>query len=234
MKILKKNEAIAEVAKQKREQIDEGIALATKVDLLRSTIGNLEQQHTQYIAGMKDSLEKEIEPLKREKESLKFEVESARKELVRLRMPLDDEWKRVKEEAAGIMDKTLALNMREHYLIEAEQDIKNEREGIKVERAALISLRDDAIEDTVLAGDIKAEAERVLRKAKIDSEHKIDALSKKEKELHAREKEVSYREVDVSSRETLVTQRTTDLDNKERFINDKYETLQRTISRIKQ
>lgn len=80
MKILKKSEILSVKNKQTKDQIDEGVAIAKRIDELRATLAKIEKQHSDYIAGMKEQLEKEIAGLIKQKRDLEHDIGNKRAE----------------------------------------------------------------------------------------------------------------------------------------------------------
>lgn len=66
MKLLPKSQVLANVNEQKRLQIEEGVILAKKVDALRQTLLDLEDQQRKFIEGQRAVLERELGQLNRE------------------------------------------------------------------------------------------------------------------------------------------------------------------------
>lgn len=60
MKLLRKSAVDAQAALQRKNQIDEGIALAGKIDALRKTLGDVELQHRNFLAGMEADLKDKL------------------------------------------------------------------------------------------------------------------------------------------------------------------------------
>ena len=66
MKLLPKSQVHAQVNEQRRQQIDEGMILAKKVDALRQTLAELEEQQRKFSEGTKRELERETQELHEE------------------------------------------------------------------------------------------------------------------------------------------------------------------------
>lgn len=81
---------MSEAVRQRKEQIDEGLELAKKIDALRITYLDLQKQYSEYVSQMKSVLEKEVGKITRERDALKAEVSQLNKDKDRLRKILDD------------------------------------------------------------------------------------------------------------------------------------------------
>lgn len=74
MQLIKKSVVQNELAQQKKQQIDEGVKIAGKVDLLRRTLADLEDQQTKFIEKSRLELEKQTKDLHAQVEYLKKEI----------------------------------------------------------------------------------------------------------------------------------------------------------------
>ncbi len=233
MKILKKSEALTEANKQKQDQIDEGTAIATRVDTLRRTLADVQKQHEDYIAGMKAQLDKVINPLIVQRDGLLSEIDHAKAELARLRLPLDKEWSDVNLKRAELDDMERELVLKEQDLVKAEADIDVSRGEVFEDRNITAELVREAYKNVQDTHALKEEAEIMLTKAEAHKTEVERILEVRELDVLAKEKELGYRDRNLDNRENLVVARSIELDAKEKFINDKYETLERTINRLK-
>lgn len=228
MKILKKSEANAEAARLKRQQIDEGMELAQRIDGLRRTRAEVEAQHAEYAKGLRASLEREIAPLVETRNELQVQVSAARRELEKLRVPLDGEWASARAQRTQLESDRTDLDAREIAVSNSEELVRTESKAVADERRAVSQLRAEADSELAVASDAKGEAYRILKNAKVASEASSEAMLKRERAVSESETRVALREADAQNREDSIYKRNKALDDRERFINDKYQTLLRT------
>jgi SMC interacting uncharacterized protein involved in chromosome segregation len=98
MKLRPKSQIDAQVASQRKAQIDEGVRIAQKVDALRETLSMLEAQHEQYIAGMKGELDRQTSDRVQRIAELESEIRELEEKRKLLLAPLDEAWAEVRTE----------------------------------------------------------------------------------------------------------------------------------------
>lgn len=74
MKILKKQIINTQIAEHRRQQIEEGLSLAKKIDALRNELLELQKKRTDFIEGTKSELQQQLKSLYQEKEKLEEEI----------------------------------------------------------------------------------------------------------------------------------------------------------------
>lgn len=185
MKILKKNETTTEVAKHRKEQIDEGIILAKKIDNLRDTLSKLEKQHSDFIGGMKEQLERETGGLQSRIKSQKDELVLLEEKRIKLSSPIDltEEWTSVRRLKQELVDREIDLINRESKV---EELLKRETDIVESSKKSAEYLNESrSIYETTDLLRRKME-DRKLKSDKIIDE-KIKELTTKEENLEARE-----------------------------------------------
>lgn len=232
MKLLDKKTISNDLAKQKKLQIDEGIKLATKVDVLRETsvkeAGNLERFRKETIAAVQVEIDVEI----RKRDTLKDEIKILEEKKRVAQIPLDAEWAKVQEEQIKLLkdkqvwgEKSDILKEREEEIIRAEQIVEGEKQradDLNRRASENFARSENTLKDAhENAADMRNTAQAVLSGA----EYREIVVEKKEKNLEVREEEVAEVWQKVRLKET-------DLANRERTLKDKYETLERTIKRL--
>jgi chromosome segregation ATPase len=233
VKVLKKDEIQAQIARDQKQKIDDSVAIEQKADQARRDFASLQTQHQTFIAGMKGSMERELEPLRREKADLIFTIGHARTELAQLRQPLDAEWKDVTEKKAEVELFLKELNQRESDLVKGEREIEREKSIIEADRKEVIALKEEAVADMNISDDMKAEAGRILSNAKTESEKRMAEADERERQVVQWEIEATTKEIGLNDRYQELNVRERVLNERERFINDKYATFERTVNRLK-
>jgi|ERR1035437_1421037 DNA repair exonuclease SbcCD ATPase subunit len=218
---------------ERKADIDQGIVLARSVDELRSRKLTLEQSFEVWRKGASEAIQKELDILSQEKETLKTEIVNAKELRDSLLVPLDDKWKEVNDEVSR-----LALKDENLKYLEEELKIKlNEVENTK----HLIGIKlDNLSSDEIEVSQTKHQISRLKVKAISELLKATNIRERQEEEYEFKMNEVSNlkSQYDVALqtmeiRESQVEAKEKDLSNRERALQDKYETLQRTINRTK-
>lgn len=224
MKLLKKSIIQSDLAFQRKQQIDEGILIAQKVDALRQTLASLESQHKRFVEGTKRELEKEIQSLVLDIQNFKVEILSLKEKREKLLEPLTVEWKLVRDKALENQNISDALDSKMFKIVEKEQKViaqgikakevlarinSRERELLKIyERAA------DNEKDTEVAlkeaESIRAKATKHFEDTNVNllNRESVVAISEREIEIERKQIESDKSEL-VKARIQLADQRKT-------------------------
>lgn len=233
MKILAKKAIDVQVTAQKKAQIDEGVAIATKIDALRQTLLSLEAQHKNFIDGMKDSLNIETKYLIEKIANLKLEISNLEEEREKLLIPLTSAWDSVNERDSILQVKEKEVDRREKVLIplevkatEREEKTKEAFSRIKVRERELIKVYDSA-------ETLKKEAEDINKQVVIGKERSEKDIETRYSVLKTKEEQAQYSLEFYESKKSVLDARERELNQKETLINDRYQTLLRTQARLK-
>lgn len=221
-----------QIAKERKAQIDEGVALARKVDALRETLGNLEAQQTSFLNGMQSELHNRTNHLIEKIAGMERDVldlEEKRKELLK---PLSNEWAEVNMKRAEIDSIKLILDKNLSKTAEKEQKLTLLGNGIK-ERLSRIKVRERELDKVYLSADeVKNDIENI----------KLDILKQKESQIISFEqanKKLLQREKDIESRQFTLDNRLEQIEIAEKEIKeekirllDQRQTLERAMARI--
>lgn len=233
MRLLPKSVIHTELASQKKKQIDEGLMIARKVDVLRETLTSLEQQHKEFVGGMKSELKAQTQPLIDEIAERKQIVEKLKLRREELLVPLTKEWNEVnskRKELDGIAD-----------------DMSEERKLLK-KAQGILDARLKKEKDTVFKiNTIRNEIQKVLTKEKENEDRSQKALKLAEvtrdktlKECTERTQAINTRDAKVAVREREVELYKLTLDADYKFVDeekkrllDQRATLERAFKRLK-
>lgn len=217
-KLLDKRIVSAEVATQKKRQIDEGIRIAKKVDALRETKQEEEQNLDRFREENIRRVQIEIDAKIRERDELRREVENLHGERLRLIAPLDEEWAKVNEKSAELeqigiklaeIDASLLERGKVLEGLEKEKNDALERAKSKEERATkalekATHTQQEADERyTSLVGQANKVLEEATKREKGVEQREINAdmfefrLKDKERSQQAKEEELTMREVQL-------------------------------------
>lgn len=216
MKILPRKLDIDKAKTNERKiQIDEGVALAGKIDFLRETALKEEKNLLEWRTNNIEKVKKEIEDYLTVRDNLQKQTEAAEVHRKKLLEPLDEEWRLINQE------KTEFTKQKESIFISSEQlkleqakvgeakkklqdiieRIKNKEHETEKAKSEAISLKEMAQREYEIARSERAEQtsahERKLLEAdQIKKEYEV-ALTI----IEVREREVNEKEADIIIRE---------------------------------
>lgn len=226
MKLLDKKSVNADLAHQKKLQIDEGVKLATKVDVLRETVikeeGNLQRFRGETI----QFVQKEIDEKIQERNLLEKGNVFLREERIRLSAPIDltEAWEEVKAGKAEITSWKDSLSEKEVRMIARESDVVDAEQSL-TKRAETITRKEKLIERTLTGAQEKFEKASVtLEKAQEEGSKLINDAVHREQAVTLRESDATVKEVALLEREKTATAHELDLSNRELALKDRYET----------
>lgn len=231
MRLLPKSEIQAQKAKELSQAIDQGIALAKRVDRLRQVQADEEAALEKFRTVTLQKIHEETTKASQKRDSLKKEVAELQKEAEEARKPLDVEWEHVRAKAAENKDFEAKLQAREKDVEEIERKTSEERKAAELELYRYNTLRKEAVE----LKDQAAAERNAAHVALLDVEKTrlgIQALKEQvEKELKERDMHMAAKERDVTIREELVKKREDELKAGQKLLNDRIALLERTIKR---
>ena len=231
MKLLDRNEVNIKLSGEKKLAVDQGIALARKVDALRQTASEEEAKLAKFRLESIKKLHSDIEEADAEKAKLLEEIVVAKAELKMLREPLDSEWKKLHEIEVSLginrvdLDArrtTLQMKQEELKILESELIIKNGELDVALGKASsdkevAAKLLSDAKETMLKANENSLLAEKRIKGLGIQALERETAVSVREREQKMKEERLNAREIELNKRETV--------------INDRYQTLLRAEKR---
>lgn len=221
MKLLLKSTITNQKNAERKQEIDEGLALARRIDALRETSAKEEQNLLTYRATALKVVQNEIDILVKQKNDLESEIKRQEEHRRDLLKPLDKEWAELndkmvkveKERNSGIM-LMLQLKEEEQQLEDRKKEIsriienvsKKEKEIDKL-KGETVSLKELAQREYEMAHDehsIQTEIseKRMLEVEQLKKEYEV-ALSI----INIREREVKEKEVDIINREQTLERR---------------------------
>lgn len=232
MKLLQKSTVASEQARQKKSQIDEGVKLASRIDALRRTLADLEKQNETYILGMEEELKRRTEGLIETIKTLQKEVTELLLEKEEAQKPLDAKWAEVHEKEEKVNG--VFLQTQENaFIIDREKDkylilgkkMKESQARTRIRERELSRVYAQAEENL-------EESAQVLKDAENKRQNQDESDQKRSKELDEREMANNFDFIANKNQKSILDEREYELNERERQINDKYETLLRTTNRI--
>lgn len=211
MRLLDKKTIAKDVASQRRVQIDEGIALATKVDKLRQTHSSLESQYHNYASQLSEELKTTLRGLEEGIVAKKKELVAIEEERQRLLEPLTQKQAEIseKEENLSLLQEEMygkrasltlfsqELDERSNKVIEDETFIADMKKQLNVQIKKVAQSSIDA-QDMLLAA--QTEKKKILDKvnAKLNkAEQDDERLAIWERELKIKENNLTREEENI-------------------------------------
>ena len=233
MKLLPKKVVNSMVQDQKRAQIEEGVQLAHRVDLLRAKLADLEHQNELFIAGMQDQLRQKTKGYFSDIGDLQLEIkllEAKRSELLKpldfMREQLDTRESALNAKSLEIDSKLLEMARKEQVTNENKEKARETLNHINVRERELAAVYAKAQDDQDTTENIKYQ----IQKAKNDQDKLFEM---KEKELNLREKSIESYEFTLQKKEEQLKMREQDNEVVRLQLTDQRKTLERALARTK-
>lgn len=232
MKLLDKFEVQKSKALDKKREIDEGVKLAKKVDVLRETVSkeqaNLIKFRDESIAKVREEIALSIA----EKDKLQKEILELQSVKDKMMVPLEKGWDELRQQkkelalAQNSLKETVeSIKETEAHSIYRIQEIQVEADRVEnLKRTALISLTN--------AENMKAEARDLVVNAQIYYDKVVDGATEALRELETRKRELDYRETDLNNREKSLVKNKKELSDRLIAVKDREESLARNFKRL--
>lgn len=208
MKLLKKDDIIKAKAKDRQLEVDEGMKLARKVDVLRETQVIEEETLAKFRRETLELITKEVNERVIVKDSLNKEVEVLERRRTAALIPLAAEWDRVAQKNRNLEATENMLNHLDETL-QAKDSILKEREALILIKEKRTNDMHKQTQDLLVETDIlKSETARLnvqandeLQKAKRASTASLQNIEEKERFIENREKAVFSKEEELRTKE---------------------------------
>lgn len=231
MKLLKKQEVDRLKAEERRQQIEEGLKVARQVDTLREVRAAEEESLQKFRRETVGSISKEITELTLKRDALKVEVAVLEGKRVVALKPLKD--------------KEGKLALSEYTLVELHEMMYFKRVALDEAEAELAArkklLEDLEVRTTYAHSDVQRRLDEVaimeesaaLQKEKVREMSARTLEEKKNQEEHFYILEKKWKEKNhvLEARESDLLEKDQDLSNRERALQDKYETFIRVTTK---
>lgn len=233
MKLLDKQEVNRLKGVERKLEVDEGVKLAKKVDALRELAAKEQTNLTKFRESSLAVVKAEIDDAIKQRDALRENIEVLTRQQAELRIPLDSEWKRVKLLSRELDKRAIELDEFNAVLTENEEFYFKRVEMLEDDKQRIENLEYEAEGQVEIARQTVNAAKTTLANAKQTETQASEKFESVTKTLTAREIAVAIREREVGIKEQKVTKDALALTNRERAINDKYETLLRNQKRLK-
>lgn len=233
MKLLDKKTANAEVATQKKQQIDSGIKLAKKVDALRETLGeeekNLETFRTETVKGVQI----EIDSLIRQKDTIKEEINVLNRQKAKALVPLEVEWERVRRVSVKLEKDRMLFDQMSFSFTEREAEIERSEREAENEKERASNLKHRASEDLAEADSTLSHAREASAEIRNKAQVVLAAAETKEKEVGLKEKDLEVREEHATKEIERVGKWERDLTSREKKLRADREVFSKSRNYLK-
>jgi len=233
MKLLTKSEQSKAKATEKQKEIQEGLKLAKKVDALREISAQEDKALKEFRKNTLAEIAKETLKESKKLDALKDEVKELEERKLEALKPLEAELRAIEDKTATLNELIANFNTRGEKIAKLEADVEKRVKEVSVQEIHVQTIKSQALDnfkesDTLVQEAVNNSrlAREVLDKAKQEAEELINNAEFKEKSIINREKAVFVKEEELRKKEI-------DLAKQESALKDKYETLERSIKRLK-
>lgn len=233
MKLLDKKTIAQQKSLEKKQEIDEGLKLARRIDVLRDTSSKEETRLAKFRIESLKQTKKEIDELIVERERIRKEVLQAEEERRIARLPLDNEWQSLKDrrsELGSIAD--TILTKAQELLIE-ERAITDRRKYLTIDEERIADNKRESLKMILEAQENVNGSREVLEYARKAREIGDHNLSERSKILDRREAKIAVREREADITEEQFKTKDEEIIRREILVNDRYATLLRSEQRLK-
>lgn len=231
MRLQPKRQINTEVATQKKSLIDQGIALAGKVDALRETKLQEEQRLDRWRKESIAQIQSQIDLKIRESDSWELKIRDRKEELRILQKPLDEAWESIKSDRAFIERDRESVFLKKDRLDQSIVLVSQQIKENEDEKNRLQLVREQTTQALANAEDLKSDAVKELLKARADASKITSDAKERQEAVIVREHLIESRENVVEARDNKQNEREIEQNKRERRIQDLYKTFMRTSKR---
>ena len=235
MRLRDKKSILVDVAAEKKQQVDEGVVIAKKVDLLRQTLIEEEKRLNDFRSQTLPRVHAETEAETRTRDDLVKGNDTLRAEREKLLAPVDltNAWKKVRDEQASNEETRASLSTAILDVDELKSSLENVTRDLQRRERAL-TRAEEAINTNLMDAENKnKEAAETLETARHEAELLLKRAEVKDRVSTQRENALDNRENYLAERELKAQDKEVDLAKREKVLRDRYATLERTLQRIK-
>lgn len=233
MRLLDKKQSNALASDERKKLIDEGVKLAQRVDALREAVVTEEGILKRFREEGVQAVQVEIDEKVRLKDRLLSEIEVLKEKRMVLQEPLDAKWREVNESNAQLLKDKQAVSEKSYILKEREETLENSEREVEIEKGRAEDIAHRASEKLALADTTLKDAREDSAKIRIQAQELLQASMLQEKIVQRKGEVVEEREKEVERVWQAVVAKERNLAVREKQLKDRYETLERTLKRIK-
>lgn len=231
MKLLKKSVLSQEINNQRKIQIDEGVYIATKIDNLRKSLNELEEQYQNFATNKQIELDNQFKSLERELKEKRNEIHSLEERRVELLRPLNDEWFALNQDKEDFKEKEKEFSKRFIELNQAEKKLEIKKKDLELQMKSLgTRIKANETETKKIKDNLRT-SEKMLELA-LERERKVDTtIQSKQSQMLAREANIASRERELDILMNNIQLKEKEIIKKTVLLEDREATLEREIKR---
>ncbi len=233
MQLLEKRQIDGLKAKERQQEIQEGKKLAEKVDALRELASREQTNLSKFTEESVAHLKAEIGTLIDDKEALKTEIRELELQKSIAQVPLDNKWAEFHEKQSELESLGIELHEKQRQITQKEAEADKRLRDLSVE-SSRVSDEHARISEVLSQTDrLKKEADTTVQDARNQAATVHLTAEFRDNTSRDRENRLNISEKSLKESEEAIHIHTKDLEDRERALQDKYETLIRTQERIK-
>jgi hypothetical protein len=237
MKLLEKNKIRQNITEQRKADIDQGIILARKIDVLRETLLKEEQKAEKFRTETLAQIQKEIDDKMKENDGLKrnsliVEIQGLEEKRAKLLEPLDKEWEEVNLERKKTLKLNIEIAKEKSKIISERKETERLFEKTKQDEQRVSQMKEQATKSLQTIERVQAEA-KDLRENALKKDNEVNQqLGKRESEVVKKEKLIESSIKSLEIREKQIEEKEQDIINQQIVLADQRGVLERAMARI--
>lgn len=232
MKLLAKKVIDSQVASQKKQQIDDGVKLAIRVDTLRQTKAQEEKNLEEFRVGAVRSVSQEIEVLTIKRDSLRSEVTDLMEQAKLNQIPLDKEWNKLNIEKSKLLSQQESLEKDRELLEKDKTELVVSLQDLEIEKSRVESIKDQTVLEYGIAHRISEEVEKDKRNIEILKEVTFREVEEIKNSALRKETEIDFKLVNLNNREIILKEKEVQIIKTKLQLEDQRGTLERALNRL--
>lgn len=233
-RLLDKKTIHAEVAGAKKAQIDQGVAIAKKVDALRETHAEEEKKLELLRVVTTRRIKDEIDGLIKIKDGLQDELEVLRQQRQEALQPFDALQRDIETRKGVIEAKEQELWTKQAQIDSKLAELAKDKANIENELARTETLKKQAGDYLETAACELNNARIAAQGVQLESNKILNDALLRDKNLTEREESVTFRENQVQLKVSNTQKKEEDLILRELQLQEGWKNLQKTAERVKQ
>lgn len=218
---------------ERKQDIDNGLKLARKVDALREDLSKEEQKRDLFINANTTELQKRLGELSSTIAIKEKEVEVLEDKKRELMKPLTLEWDKLKEQQKELEEKEIDLNNLKSTLTLLQGELDRRSKELSIDESRHEELKKEINIQVEKVSNASLEAQNTLIQAREEEKRILSIARIKEGNVVKKEKELSLRESAIVSRESQLSKEEKEIINEKIRLADMRRTLERAISKYK-
>lgn len=233
MKLLSKQELDTAKASDRKREVDEGVKLARKVDRLRETAASEQTALNNHRATMLREIEGQIKSFEVARDALVEELAQKTEERNTLLVPLKQKEEALAQQEKHLHQVHLGQSEDMEIILEMQSGVDKRYENLLVEEQRMAVEKERTSKSLGEAEQMRKEAADMLKEASRRSVATDTDIEARTSALSFREENVAVAERGLALQKQQVVHDQKEIGDRERAVNDKYQTLIRSTNRLK-